>query len=298
VRLRPVRNPRSRLHRAGPPGRSRGPGPARPSSEVWGVRADSAEPDAEWNYPMMMKMVLPSENKCERSRGEFSAVPETAPNKPKLYMCEVYFHNPYCLQILVPHNKPAPVRRERISWSQELILAVEYLAKTSHEGSGAEERTQDRTHLGLANLLEQAAEMTTLPNSFAFEDLSVDFTQKEWQLLEPNQKDLYRDVMLENYSSLVSLGYRVTKPGVILKLERGEEPWVGDGGAPRTDAVGFVEQNDPVKSSEFQKPFKPQSDLIPRKASGAVQGPSSGSETPPAAGVCIPMLGDPCFRVL
>lgn len=35
-----------------------------------------------------------------------------------------------------------------------------------------------------------------------------------------------------------------------------------------------------------------------RKASGAVQGPSSGSETPPAAGVCIPMLGDPCFRVL
>ncbi|OWK07801.1 hypothetical protein Celaphus_00008172, partial [Cervus elaphus hippelaphus] len=37
---------------------------------------------------------------------------------------------------------------------------------------------------------------------------------------------LYRDVMLENYSHLISVGYCIPKPEVILKLEQGEEPWI------------------------------------------------------------------------
>ncbi|KAM9206808.1 zinc finger protein 782-like isoform 2-T2 [Dugong dugon] len=40
----------------------------------------------------------------------------------------------------------------------------------------------------------------------------------------PAQRTLYRHVMLENYSHLISVGYCITKPEVIFKLERGEEP--------------------------------------------------------------------------
>lgn len=61
--------------------------------------------------------------------------------------------------------------------------------------------------------------------SVSFKDVTVDFTQEEWRQLEPAQKALYRDVMLENYCHLISVGFHMTKPDMIRKLEQGEELW-------------------------------------------------------------------------
>ncbi|GAB1287359.1 Zinc finger protein 825 [Apodemus speciosus] len=44
-------------------------------------------------------------------------------------------------------------------------------------------------------------------DAVTFDDVHVTFTEEEWDLLNPFQKSLYKDVMLETYLNLTAVGY-------------------------------------------------------------------------------------------
>ncbi|XP_072492991.1 KRAB domain-containing protein 4-like isoform X4 [Notamacropus eugenii] len=73
--------------------------------------------------------------------------------------------------------------------------------------------------------------------SMTFKDVAVEFTQEEWVYLGPSQKELYRDMMLENCKNLVCLGFAVSKPDVIYRLERREKSWMPKGDIPRNNCL-------------------------------------------------------------
>ncbi|XP_044512633.1 zinc finger protein 383-like [Gracilinanus agilis] len=101
-----------------------------------------------------------------------------------------------------------------------------------------------------------------------FGDVAVDFSPDEWGCLDPAQKELYREVMLENYGNLVCLGLEVSKPHVIQRLERREAPWMLQGGGPGSWAPDLTENNrihfreKPHECSECGKVFHQSSELI------------------------------------
>ncbi|KAL4698888.1 hypothetical protein H8959_011545 [Pygathrix nigripes] len=89
-------------------------------------------------------------------------------------------------------------------------------------------RSRHVRRVGRCRCRAQKPQRRGLPSCgpMTLKDVIVEFTKEEWKLLTSAQRTLYKDVILENYSHLVSVGYHVNKPNAVFKLKQGKEPWI------------------------------------------------------------------------
>ncbi|XP_005384763.1 PREDICTED: zinc finger protein 510 isoform X2 [Chinchilla lanigera] len=76
-----------------------------------------------------------------------------------------------------------------------------------------------------SSLFREQQKMNISQVLVSLEDVTVELSQEEWQHMGPAQRTLYRDVMLEIYGHLISVGHCIFRPEVICKLQQEEASW-------------------------------------------------------------------------
>ncbi|XP_043942890.1 zinc finger protein 135-like [Protopterus annectens] len=78
-------------------------------------------------------------------------------------------------------------------------------------------KTLSDNHLEIRQ--HKAVGLLTVPETF--EDVAITFTEEEWKMLRKQDKELHREVMVQNYEALVSIGVKIPPEKLLLLVKEG-----------------------------------------------------------------------------
>ncbi|XP_043942929.1 zinc-binding protein A33-like [Protopterus annectens] len=81
--------------------------------------------------------------------------------------------------------------------------------------------TQKTRESNLELRQQESVHILTVPETF--EDVAVAFSEEEWKLLRKQDKELHREVMIQNYETLVSVGYKIPQKKLLRLFKADDE---------------------------------------------------------------------------